>query len=213
MDPDHCLLRFGWIAERVFSPAVALAQDLRGHSKARHRRVRCENDHRAASFARGAGEPHCFRARGLDAGDHYKRESSAAQKLLCPTESVLSIARAHEDRSLFPEWTGDGAEPVDPDRSLTLGDGGVTRGPQHCCRSPLWHPDGEPSTRETVSGKNCIEYLDARRHRFGGPVSDRCRIWKSMLDERANGGVAVGHSLARIARINTESKENAALDG
>src|SRR5882672_10270110 len=197
MDPDHCLLRFGGIAERVFSPAVTLAQDLRGHSKARHRPVRCENDHCAASFARGAGEPHRFRALGLDAGDHYKRESSAAKKLLRPTESVLSIARAHEDRSLFPEWTGDG---------------GVTRGPQHCCRSPLRHPDSEPSTRETASGKNCIEYLDARRHRFGGPVSDRCRIWKSMLDERANGGVTVGHSPARIARRNTESKENAALE-
>jgi hypothetical protein len=26
-------------------------------------------------------------------------------------------------------------------------------------------------------------------------VSDRCRIWKSMLDEGADGGVAVGHGL------------------
>src|SRR6266576_4332752 len=109
MDPDHCLLRFGGIAERVFSPAVALAQDLRGHSKARHRSMGCENDHRAASFARGTGKPHRFRALGLDAGDDDERESSAAEKLLRPPQSMLSIARAHEDRSLFPEWTGDGA--------------------------------------------------------------------------------------------------------
>jgi hypothetical protein len=60
-----------------------------------------------------------------------------------------------------------------------------------------------------MSGKNCIEYLDARRHRLRGPMGDRCRIRKSMLDEGADGGVAVGHSSARIPRTYTESKKGA----
>ena len=193
--PDHRFLRLGGIAEWSLSPAVALAQDLRCHAEARHRRVRCESDQRTASFVRGAGEPHRLGALGLQARDDDERESSAAKKLFCPTKSVLSIPRAHEDRSLFPEWTGDGAEPIDPDRSLTLGNGGVTCSPQHRCRSTLWHPDGQPSPGKTATWKNCIEYFDARSHRFRGPMGDRCRIRKSMLDEGADGGVAVGHAL------------------
>jgi hypothetical protein len=58
-----------------------------------------------------------------------------------------------------------------------------------------------------MSGKNCVEYLDACRHRLSGPMGDRCRIRKSMLDECADGGVAVGHSSARISRTYTESKK------
>ena len=73
-----------------------------------------ESDERAATFARGAGESHRLGALGLDAGDHHERESSAAKQLLRSTQSVLSIARTYQDRALFPEWTGDGAEPVDP---------------------------------------------------------------------------------------------------
>ena len=208
-DANHHFLRFGGIAERIFSPPVALPQDLRGDSQARHRRVRCENHHRASSFARGAGEPHRLCALGLEARDDDERETSAAEELLRSTEPVLPIPRSHEDRPLFPEWTGDGAESIDPDRSLALGDGGVTRCAQHRGRSTLRHPDGEPSTRKTMSGKNCIEYLDARRHRLCGPMGDRCRIRKSMLDEGADGGVAVRHSSARIPRTYTESKKRA----
>jgi hypothetical protein len=39
-------------------------------------------------------------------------------------------------------------------------------------------------------------------------MGDRCRIRKSMLDEGADGGIAVGHSSARIPRTYTESKKS-----
>src|ERR1700704_3944045 len=140
-----------------------------------------ESDERAATFARGAGEPDCLGALGLDARYHYEPESSAAKQLLRSTQSVLSIARTHQNRSLFPEWASDGAESVDPDRPFALGDGGVTSSSENRGRAALRHPDCESSTRQTTSWENRIERVDARCHRFRCPVSDRCRIWKSML--------------------------------
>jgi hypothetical protein len=153
--------------------------------------VRGESDEGATSFARGAGEPHRLGALGLDAGDDYQREPSTAEKLLCSTKSVLPVAWANEDRALLPEWASDGAEPVYPDRSLALGNSGVTRGSQNGGCTTLRHPYGESPAGQTVSGQNRIESFDPRCHRLRGPVGNRRRIWKSMLDECANGGVAI----------------------
>ena len=62
-----------------------------------------------------------------------------------------------------------------------------------------------------MSGQNRIERLDPRCHRLRGPVGDRRRIWKSMLDKCANSGISVGHGSARIARTYPESKKGTAL--
>ncbi len=203
---DHYFLRFGRITKWSLSPPISLTQDLRSHSQARHRCLRSQSDQRATSFACGAGKSHRLGALGLQASDHDQRKPSAAEKLLSSTKSVLPIAWTHEDWAFFPEWTGDGAQSVDPDRSLALGDGGVTRGSKDGGRPTLRHPDCESSARQASSGQNRIDRFDPRCHRLRGPMGDRCRIWKSMLDEGANGGIAIEHSFARISRTYPESK-------
>jgi hypothetical protein len=169
--------------------------------------VRCESDERSSSLTRGAGESHRLGTLGLDTSDHDERESSALEELLRPTESVLSTPWANEDRAFFPERTSDGAESIDPDRSFALSDGGVTGCSQNSGGSALWHPDSESTARQTMSGENRIESIDAGCHRLGGPMGDRSCIGKSMLDERAYGGISIRHYLARVARTYPESKK------
>jgi hypothetical protein len=129
------------------------------------------------------------------------------EELLRPAQPVLSISWTNEDRTFFPEWTSDGAESIDPDRSLTLGDGGVTGCSQDSGGSALWHPDGETTAGQTMSGKNRIESIDPGCHRLSGPMGDRRCIGKSMLDECADGGIAIRHYPARVARTYPESKK------
>src|SRR5437762_1576460 len=195
-DADHYFLCLGGIAEGSFSPAIGVAQDLRRHAQTRHRCVGSESDERASSLARGARESHRLGAFGLDPGEHHQCKSSTAKQFLRSTESVLSAARPKENRALFPERTSNGAKAIDPYRSFTLGDGGVAGSTEHCRRSTLRHPDSQSAAGQAMSGKNRIECFDASPHWFRRPVGDRCSIWKSMLDECADGGVSVRHSSA-----------------
>src|SRR5205807_68709 len=92
------------------------------------------------------------------------------QKLLCPPQPVFPVARSDQNRAFFPEWTGNRSEPIDPHRSLTLGDGRVTRCSQYSGRSTLRHPDRQPSARQSASGKDRIERIDSRGDRFRRPM-------------------------------------------
>jgi hypothetical protein len=129
------------------------------------------------------------------------------EELLRPTQPVLSIPGANEDRTFFPEWARDGAESIDPHSSLALSDGGVTGCSQDSGGSPLWHPDGEATAGQTMSGENRIESIDPGCHRLSGPMGDRRCIGKSMLDERADSGIAIRHYPARVSRTYPESKK------
>jgi len=171
--------------------------------------VRGESDERAASFTRRTRQSHRLRPFRLDTGDYDERESTAAQKFFGATQSVLAIPRSHQNRTFFPERSRDSAKAIDPDRALTLRNGGMTSRSEHRCRSTLWHPDGEPSARQAVSWQDSIERADPRRHRLRSPVCNRCCIGKSMLDEGAKGSILIGHSSARLARTYTESKSYA----
>src|SRR5215208_1464687 len=120
---------------------------------------------------------------------------------------MLPSSWSNEDRTFFPERTCHSAKPVDPDSALSLGDRSVTSRSQDRGRSTLRHPDRESATWETVTGENRIKCIDARRHRLRGPVGNRSRIGKPMLDECADGGISIRHSSAILARTYPEGKK------
>ena len=168
--------------------------------------MRCESDERATAFASGAGETHRLGTLWLDAGNHHQSESSAAKELLGCAEPVLAGARTHQDRTFFPEWTGDSTESIDPDRSFTLRDGGTAGGAKNRRRTTLRHPDSQPRARKTVSGKNRIEGIYSCRDRFCCPMCNWCGIGKPLLDQRSNGRIAVGHSSAEYPEQNPKAR-------
>src|SRR6266480_4374960 len=195
-DPNHDLLRLGGITEGGFAPAIGLTKDLRCHAQTGHRGVAGESDQRSSTFTRGTGKTDGLGALGFDAGDHYQGKPPTSQKLLCATQAVLSVARSDENRTFFPERTSNSSKSVDPNRSLTLSDGGVTRCPQYCSCSALRHPYSQSAAWQSSSGKNRIERIDSCRDRFRCPVRNWGGIGKALLDECANGGIAVGHGSA-----------------
>jgi hypothetical protein len=83
----------------------------------------------------------------------------------------------------------------------------MTGGPEYRGRSALWHPDSQSSTGKSTAGQDRVESIDTSRNGLRRPVGNRRSIGKAMLDEGANGGVAIRHGSARISRTYPEGKK------
>jgi hypothetical protein len=168
-----------------------------------------QTDERSSTFSCSTRESDRLGAFGLDTGNDNQRKSTAAQQFLRSTQTVLSRAWSEQNRTFLPEWTGDRSQPIDPRCSFALSDGRVTRCSQYSGCSTLWHPDRQSSTRQPMSWQNGIERVDSCRDWLRGPMCDRGGIRKPMLDERADGSVAIRHLPAEYPEENPKARKKA----